>query len=173
MDVVRTNIKELKGSVQVSSEVGKGTRFTLSLPLTLAIIDALLVRVSGHIFAIPLDAVSETTKIPKETISRVNRRDAVTLRGEVVALVHLGAILGLPTAPHSGRTLPTVLIAVQDRRLGLVVDELLLRQDVVIKTLGDYLGDIPGISGATILGDGRVILILDPHEIFRMAMRQA
>jgi two-component system chemotaxis sensor kinase CheA len=66
-----------------------------------------------------------------------------------------------------------VLIAVQDRRLGLVVDELLLRQDVVIKALGDYLGDIPGISGATILGDGRVILILDPHEVFRMAMRQA
>lgn len=173
MDVVRTNIKELKGSVQVTSEVGKGTRFTLSLPLTLAIIDALLVRVSGHIFAIPLDAVSETTKIPKESISRVNRRDAVTLRGEVVALVHLADILGLPTAPRPDKTLPTVLIAVQDRRLGLVVDELLLRQDVVIKALGDYLGDIPGISGATILGDGRVILILDPHEIFRMAMRQA
>lgn len=173
MDVVRTNIKELKGSVQVTSEVGKGTRFTLSLPLTLAIIDALLVRVSGHIFAIPLDAVSETTKIPKESISRVNRRDAVTLRGEVVALVHLADILGLPTAPRPDKTLPTVLIAVQDRRLGLVVDELLLRQDVVIKALGDYLGDIPGISGATILGDGRVILILDPHEVFRMAMRQA
>ncbi|MBC7355992.1 MAG: chemotaxis protein CheA [Desulfomicrobiaceae bacterium] len=173
MDVVRTNIKELKGSVQVTSEVGKGSRFILSLPLTLAIIDALLVRVSGHIFAIPLDAVSETTKIPKESISRVNRRDAVTLRGEVVALVHLADILGLPTAPRPDKTLPTVLIAVQDRRLGLVVDELLLRQDVVIKTLGDYLGDIPGISGATILGDGRVILILDPHEIFRMAMRQA
>ena len=173
MDVVRTNIKELKGSVQVTSEVGKGTRFTLSLPLTLAIIDALLVRVSGHTFAIPLDAVSETTKIPKESISRVNRRDAVTLRGEVVALVHLADILGLPTAPRPDKTLPTVLIAVQDRRLGLVVDELLLRQDVVIKALGDYLGDIPGISGATILGDGRVILILDPHEIFRMAMRQA
>lgn len=173
MDVVRTNIKELKGSVQVTSEVGKGTRFTLSLPLTLAIIDALLVRVSGHIFAIPLDAVSETTKIPEESISRVNRRDAVTLRGEVVALVHLADILGLPTAPRPDKTLPTVLIAVQDRRLGLVVDELLLRQDVVIKALGDYLGDIPGISGATILGDGRVILILDPHEVFRMAMRQA
>lgn len=173
MDVVRTNIKELKGSVQVTSEVGKGTRFTLSLPLTLAIIDALLVRVSGHTFAIPLDAVSETTKIPKESISRVNRRDAVTLRGEVVALVHLADILGLPTAPRPDKTLPTVLIAVQDRRLGLVVDELLLRQDVVIKALGDYLGDIPGISGATILGDGRVILILDPHEVFRMAMRQA
>lgn len=173
MDVVRTNIKELKGSVQVTSEVGKGTRFTLSLPLTLAIIDALLVRVSGHTFAIPLDAVSETTKIPEESISRVNRRDAVTLRGEVVALVHLADILGLPTAPRPDKPLPTVLIAVQDRRLGLVVDELLLRQDVVIKALGDYLGDIPGISGATILGDGRVILILDPHEIFRMAMRQA
>lgn len=172
MDVVRTNIKELKGSVQVSSEVGKGTRFTLSLPLTLAIIDALLVRVSRHIFAIPLDAVSETTKIPAENISRINRRDAVTLRGEVVALVSLAAILGLPTSQQKTKTLPTVLIAVQDRRLGLVVDELLLRQDVVIKTLGDYLGDIPGISGATILGDGRVILILDPHEIFRMAMQQ-
>lgn len=170
MDVVRTNIKELKGSVQVFSEVGKGSRFVLSLPLTLAIIDALLVRVSGHIFAIPLDAVSETTKIPAASISHINRRDAVTLRGEVMALMGLADLLGLPVPPRSQDRLPTVIISVQERRLGLVVDELLHRQDVVIKALGDYLGDIPGISGATILGDGRVILILDPHEIFRMAM---
>lgn len=173
MDVVRTNIKDLKGSVQVFSQVGHGTRFVLSLPLTLAIIDALLVRVAGHTFALPLDSVSETTKIPAEAISHVHHREATMLRGEVMALVSLASILGLPMPETTPRILPTVVLSLQDRRMGLVVDELLHRQDIVIKTLGDYLGDVPGISGATILGDGRVILILDPHEIFRMAMRGA
>ena len=170
MDVVRTNIKNLKGSVNTYSEVGKGTRFTLSLPLTLAIIDALMVNVSGQMYAIPLDAVSETTKIETVRLTDVKGRKAVTLRGEVLGIVELSEMLGLP---RSTETLPEVLSVVvihdNERRLGLVVDELLERQEIVIKPLGAYLGDLKGISGATIMGDGSVILILDPHEIYLMS----
>ncbi len=173
MDVVRNNIKNLKGSIAVQSDVGKGTRITLTLPLTLAIIDALMIRVDEAIYAIPLDAVSETTKIETGRLSEVNGQKAVTLRGEVLGLVELAELLGLPCHDGKRDLLPTVVLTVNDRRLGLVVDTLLERQDVVIKSLGDYLGDLPGISGATIMGDGSVVLILDPHEIYRMATSRA
>lgn len=169
MDVVRNNIKELKGSVQVHSEVGKGSKFTLTLPLTLAIIDALMVQVAGNTYAIPLDAVSETTKISAAKITEINRRKATTLRGDVLGLVDLGELLDLPPNKENRELLPIVIVNINDRRLGLVVDQLLQRQDVVIKSMGEYLGDIHGISGATIMGDGSVILILDPHEIYRIA----
>ena len=173
MDVVRTNIKNLKGSVNITSEVGKGTRFTLSLPLTLAIIDALMVNVSGQMYAIPLDAVSETTKIESVRLTDVKGRKAVTLRGEVLGIVELGEMLNLPCAEELPEVLSVVVIHDNDRRLGLVVDRLLERQEIVIKPLGAYLGDLNGISGATIMGDGSVILILDPHEVYMMATSKA
>ncbi len=169
MDVVRTNIKNLKGSVSISTEVGKGTRFTLSLPLTLAIIDALMINLSGELYAIPLDAVSETVKLEASRLTDVKGRKAVTLRGEVLGIMDLAGLLGLPSNMEGQEMLPVVVIHDNDRRLGLVVDSLLERQEIVIKPLGEYLGDVPGISGATILGDGGVILILDPHEIYSMA----
>ena len=168
MDVVRTNIKTLKGSISISSEVGKGTRFTLSLPLTLAIIDALMINVAGEMYAIPLDAVSETTKIESARLTDVKGRKAVTLRGEVLGIVELADMLGLPHK-ELPEVLSVVVIHDNERRLGLVVDRLLERQEIVIKPLGSYLGDIHGISGATIMGDGGVILILDPHEIYTIA----
>lgn len=174
MDVVRTNIKNLKGSVSTFSELGKGTRFTLSLPLTLAIIDALMVNVSGQMYAIPLDAVSETTKIETSRLTDVKGRKAVTLRGEVLGIVELSEMLGLPKMSEKlPEVLSVVVIHDNERRLGLVVDQLLERQEIVIKPLGAYLGDLKGISGATIMGDGAVILILDPHEIYLMSTSKA
>lgn len=172
MDVVRTNIKNLKGSVAIHSELGKGTRFTLTLPLTLAIIDALMVNVAGEEFAIPLDAVSETTKIEASRLTDVNGRKAVTLRGEVLGLVYMSDLLDLPRTEEAD-VLSVVVIHDNDRRLGIVVDKLHERQEIVIKPLGEYLGDLKGISGATIMGDGSVILILDPHEIYLMATSKA
>lgn len=172
MDVVRTNIKNLKGSVTISSEVGKGTKFTLSLPLTLAIIDALMVKVSGETFAIPLDAVSETTKLEAKRLTDVNDRKAVTLRGEVLGIVNLSDLLALPKQDEP-EILSVVVVQDNERRLGIVVDRLLERQEIVIKPLGSYLGDQRGISGATIMGDGSVVLILDPHEIYMMATSKA
>ncbi len=173
MDVVRTNIKNLKGSVNISSEIGKGTRFTLLLPLTLAIIDALMVNVADEMFAIPLDAVSETTKIEAELLTDIKGRKAVTLRGEVLGIVELSEILNLPKPEVEPDVLSVVVIHDNDRRLGVVVDRLLERQEVVIKPLGSYLGDLKGISGATIMGDGSVILILDPHEVYSMSTSRA
>ncbi len=173
MDVVRTNIKNLKGSVSIQSELDKGTRFTLSLPLTLAIIDALMVKVAGDTYAIPLDAVSETTKIEAERLTDVNNRKAVTLRGEVLGIVTLSDLLGVQSTREEGEVLSVVVIHDNDRRLGVVVDRLLERQEIVIKPLGEYLGDLKGISGATIMGDGSVVLILDPHEVYLMATSKA
>jgi two-component system chemotaxis sensor kinase CheA len=171
MDVVKTNIKNLKGSVNTQSEVGKGTKLTLTLPLTLAIIDALMVQIAGDTFAIPLDAVSETTKIEVEKLSDVNNRKAVTLRGEVLGIVELSELLGLPQTMDEREVLPMVVIQDNDRRLGLVVDRLLERQEIVIKPLGQYLNNfnLKGLSGATIMGDGSVVLILDPHEIYSLS----
>ncbi len=172
MDVVRTNIKNLKGSVNITSEVGKYSKFILSLPLTLAIIDALMVKVAGQTFAIPLDAVSETTKIEARRLTDVNNRKAVTLRGEVLGIVDLRELLEMP--PREDASILSVLVIHDnDRRLGIIVDSLLERQEIVIKSLGSYLGDQKGLSGATIMGDGSVVLILDPHEIYIMATSKA
>ncbi|WP_320005796.1 Hpt domain-containing protein [Maridesulfovibrio sp.] len=171
MDVVRNNIKDLKGSVHIASEVGKGSKFTLTLPLTLAIIDALMVQINGANYAIPLDAVSETTKIEAERLTEVNNRKAVTLRGEVLGIAELAELLEQPVSDPDREVLPVVIVHDNERRLGLVVDRLLERQEIVIKPLGNYLNgfDLKGVSGATIMGDGSVVLILDPHEIYSMA----
>jgi len=173
MDVVKDNIKDLNGSVSIDSEMGKGTKITVTLPLTLAIIEALLVKVRGDTYAIPLDAVSETTKISSENVSEVNKREATTLRGEVLGVAELAEILGRPPLDEKRDILPLVVISVNNRRLGLVVDELLQRQEIVIKSMGEYLGSIQGLSGATIMGDGSVILILDPSEIMRQMTNKA
>ncbi|MFW6325030.1 MAG: chemotaxis protein CheA, partial [Desulfovibrionales bacterium] len=173
MDVVRNNIKNLNGGVSVQSVPGQGSKFILSLPLTLAIIDALMVEVSGEIFAIPLDAVSETTKIESSRLTEVNNRKAVTLRGDVLGIVELSEILGIEANANDRDLISMVIVSVNERRLGLIVDRLLERQEIVIKSLGEYLGDLHGISGATIMGDGSVILILDPNEIYMRAISKA
>ncbi|WP_243366504.1 chemotaxis protein CheA [Fundidesulfovibrio soli] len=175
MDVVRTNIKNLKGAVSVTSEIGKGTKFTMTLPLTLAIIDALMVMVGNQTYAIPLDAVSETTKIEVRRMTEVNKRKAVTLRGEVLGIIELREVLEIPPAEEDEKEIVSmVILQDNDRRLGVIVDRLLERQEVVIKPLGAYLSDFDmrGLSGATIMGDGSVVLILDPHEIYLMATSQ-
>lgn len=171
MDVVRTNIKNLKGTVSVSTEVGKGTKFTLALPLTLAIIDALMVVVDGQTYAIPLDSVLETTKLEMSLMTEVNKRKAITLRGEVLGIVEMREILEIPAVENVPDVVPVVILQDNMRPLGIIVDKLLERQEVVIKPLGPYLSefDIQGISGATIMGDGSVVLILDPHEIYMMS----
>ncbi|EFI35115.1 CheA signal transduction histidine kinase [Desulfonatronospira thiodismutans ASO3-1] len=169
MDVVKNNIKSLKGNISVTSAVGQGTRFSIALPLTLAIIDALMVKVNGQVYAIPLDAVSETTKIQAGRLNEINNRKVITLRGEVLGISDLAELLELPVDQADRDELPLVIIKVGDRRMGFIVEDLLERQEVVIKSLGEYLGDQPGISGATIMGDGSVVLILDPNEIYRIA----
>ncbi len=167
MDVVKNNIKNLNGNISIYSEVEKGTKIVLSLPLTLAIIEALLVEAAGEIYAIPLDNVNETTKIFASNINEINKRKVTTLRGEVIALINLAEVLGY-SENGKKEILPTVIININERKIGLIVDSLLHRQEIVIKSLGEYLGNVPGIAGATIMGDGSVVMILDLPEIYSL-----
>ncbi|RDV84779.1 chemotaxis protein CheA [Ammonifex thiophilus] len=160
MDVVRKQIEQINGTVEVSSRPGQGTKFSIKLPLTLAIIRALMVSVEGQTYAFPLTSVLETLKVSREEVRRVKDMEVVPVRGSVLPLFSLAELFG-----GQPRSIPHLYVVVVNlgggKRAGLVVDELLGEQEIVIKSLGEYLGRIPGIAGATILGDGRVALILD------------
>ncbi len=170
MDIVRTNIEKLNGTVAVESKVGEGTRFTLELPLTLAIIDALMVGLSDQILAIPLVSVVETIRVRRSEIQWINRRQAIQLREQVLPLIGLDRALGLPAASTADDRVFVVAVRVGDNRFGLVVDSLLGELQVVIKSLGRQVGTIAGVTGATILGDGRVALILDVPSLVKCVL---
>jgi len=161
MDVVNQNIRKIKGAIQVVSRVGEGSKFIIKLPLTLAITKALLIKAGGDFFAIPLDAVQESIRVANSDIKTVNQREVIQLRDRVVPLFRLTQAFGLQPLPRASRYSPVVIVGGQNKQIGLVVDSLEGEQDVVIKSMGDYLGEIRGVAGATILGDGRVALILD------------
>lgn len=162
MDVVRTKIKGLGGTVQVSSEYGKGTTITIMLPLTLAIIQTLLVQIGEEVYAIPSGYVDSTISVDRKEIKLLRNQEVTVLRGQMLPLVRLQNLLEVSGAKNPDfQELDVVVISVGDRQVGYVVDALLKQQDVVIKSLGVYLKNIPGVGGATILGDGRVALILD------------
>ena len=176
MDVVRSNVRRLNGRVSVKSQVGRGSIFTLKLPLTLAIIDALLMRSGGQVFALPGTAVEETLLVPTDTLSYLTQRKAINLRGEVLGVSSLRELLQFRDGgePHPTMTdLPVVVVSTQGRRMGLIVDSFLRRQEMVIKPLAPYLASLPGISGASIMGDGGVVLILDPAELMALAVQEA
>jgi two-component system chemotaxis sensor kinase CheA len=175
MDVVRSNVRRLGGSVSVTSVVGRGSVFTLKLPLTLAIIDALLMRAGNQVFAIPGTAVEETLLVPPATLSHLTRRKAINLRGEVLGVSRLRELLRFDgrDALEGGEELPVVVLSAAGRRMGLIVDAFLRRQEMVIKPLAPYLASLPGISGASVMGDGGVVLILDPGELMQLAVQEA
>ena len=162
MDVVRTKIKSLGGTVQISSVFGQGTTITITLPLTLAIIQTLLVKIGEEIYAIPSGYVDSTISVARNDIKILRNQEVTVLRGQMLPLIRLQNLLDVSGAKNPDYDeLDVVVISVGERRVGYVVDALLRQQDVVIKSLGTYLKDVPGIAGATILGDGRVALILD------------
>ena len=169
MDVVRTNIRRLNGSVEVSSEQGKGSLITIKLPLTIAIIQALVVGVEQQVFAIPLVSVIEAVKISKRDIKTVDGRPVMNLRDRVLPLLRLCDEFEVVTASKASNEGYVVVVASGERRLGLVVDRLQAQEEIVIKSMGDFLGDIKGVAGATITGDGKVILILDVNEFVHNA----
>jgi two-component system, chemotaxis family, sensor kinase CheA len=171
MDVVRTNIEKLGGIIEIESEKHKGTKITVKLPLTLAIIQGLMVRSGNDIIIVPLASVLETVKIERKDIYYVNKHEVIKLRDNVLPIIDLNDLLGL-TNPESEHRKPyVVVIGLAEKRLGLIVDELLGQEEVTIKTLGNYLGNTPGISGATILGDGRIRLIVDVLGMFGLAKK--
>jgi two-component system chemotaxis sensor kinase CheA len=173
LDVVRTNLDRLNGVIEVESEAGRGSTVTLRLPLTLAILPALLVRAEQDVYALPLRSVMEAIRVPAKEVHRVESSEVLRLRDRVIPLVRAARMFGRARDNGNGKgnghapeeLLCVVVIGVGEKRVGLVVDELLGQEETVIKPLGSYLKHIPGVAGATIGGDGRVRLILDPGAV--------
>lgn len=164
MDVVRTNISRMNGSLELDSEVGHGSLVTIKLPLTVAIIQALMVEVERATFAIPLASVIEAVKVTKEEIKSVNGQAVLNLRERILPLLDLGQAFHIPNARETEECY-VVVVAVGERRFGVVVDRLRAQEEVVIKSLGEYLANVKGVAGATITGDGKVVLILDMADL--------
>lgn len=164
MDVVKKNITRLKGVFDVNTTPGVGTTFTIKLPLTLAIIQALLVRVVDELYAIPLDSVIESQRVEMPDVRTVHGNEVITLRGQVVPLVRVADFFELGGERDPDKVM-IVIVGLQGRQVGLVVDSFQGEQEIVIKPLSDVVGRIPGISGATILGNGSISLIIDVHSL--------
>ena len=195
MDIVKSNLEKLGATVDIESAVGKGSRFTVKLPLTLAIIRGLLVNVREGVYALPLSSVMETLKINRDEIHVVNRREVILQRGRALPIVRMRDVfptrqspaprkssaasgaeqpsppssLAVARARKKSESLYLVVVGVAEKQIGLIVDSLIGEQEVVIKTLGKFIGEIKGISGATILGDGRVALIADINGLAQCA----
>ncbi len=170
MDVVKTNVQKLKGVIEIESELGKGSTITIKLPLTLAIIQGLLVTVRDNTFAVPLSSVLEVVRIRKNEIYTMSGNEVIRLRDKVLPLARLDNLLVVNGDTIDDREwMYVVVIALAEKNLGLVVDSLLGQKEVVIKSLGEYFSKSRGIAGSTILGDGRVIMIVDVNELFNLA----
>ncbi|KAF0221337.1 MAG: two-component system chemotaxis family sensor kinase [Geobacteraceae bacterium] len=165
MDVVKTNIKKLNGIIDIKSELGKGSEFILKLPLTLAIIQSLLVEVNGEIYSIPLSAVLETLRVEVSEFHTISGKEVLKLRDSVLSLVRLENVFGVTGDYADNGSCYVVVVGVAEKRIGLVVSRLLGQQEVAIKSLGKYLANLAGIAGSTILGDGNVALIVDPVSL--------
>lgn len=170
MDVVRTNVERLNGSVRVKSQVGKGTTFELRLPLTLAIMPALMVAVRGQTYAVPLVSVMTTLRVGRHEINNIMRRGVIRLRDRILPLISLAEFFGWGEEREQD-TCYVVALRLAETQVGLVVDHLLGQQEVVVKPLGYLMGDAPGIAGGTILGDGRVALIIDVPGLVQASLR--
>ena len=171
MDVVKTNIQKLNGIIDIESEKGKGSDIILKLPLTVAIIQTLIIGIEDEVFAIPLNSVVETLRISESSIQTIDNHEVINLRKSVLSLLRLSEEFGIESASESAsdgkakvlsnKEVYVVVVALAEKRIGIVVDTLYGQEEVVIKSLGDYQFGYKGISGATITGDGKVVLIMD------------
>jgi two-component system chemotaxis sensor kinase CheA len=161
LDVVKTNIAKLGGIVDITSDVGIGTKMTITLPITLAIINVLLVELGARLFAVPLANVEEAIALDESQVRTVEAREVLTVRGASLPICRLSRLFGVPARERERARAFVVIARVGNRRLGLVVDELVGQQDIVIKPLGKSLKTVRGFAGATELGDQRVALVLD------------
>lgn len=169
MDVVKTNIEKLNGIIDIESELGKGTVMKLKIPLTLAIIQALLVGVQEEYYAIPLASVLETVRIGKDEIYTVENRSVMRLRNDVLSLVHIADLFEVEHVYDSSEHAYVVVLGLAESKIGLIVDTLVGQEEIVIKSMGEYLHGMEGIAGATIRGDGGVTLIVDVAAMMHMA----
>ena len=174
MDVVRRNIKNLEGNVRVKTDPGKGSVFTVSLPLTLAILDGMIVRVGEEKFIIPITSIIETMRPKADEVRRVEgHSDVINVRGEFVPIVYLHRVFNIKGAEDNPSKALIVLVESGRQKMGVVVDELIGQQQVVIKSLEANTDPVKGVSGATILGDGRVSLILEINDLSQLCHTQS
>ncbi len=167
MDVVKTNIQKLNGIIEIDSKPGRGSDIILKLPLTVAIIQTLIVGVEGQVFAIPLNSIVETLRIKESTIQTIDKHEVINLRESVLSLLRLGNEFEIyentdkDFSSYTDKEIYIVVVALAEKKVGIAVDNLYGQEEVVIKSLGDYELGYKGISGATITGDGKVVLIID------------
>lgn len=171
MDVVKNNISVLSGMIEIDSRPGEGTAMIITLPITLAIIKALIVNTCGRTYAIPISSVQETFMLEPSAIRTIERREVVELRQNTLPLLRLSEVFDLPEAAGRGDHSFVTVVGMSDKRLGIVVDELLGQQDVVIKSLGNALSFVRGIAGAADLGNQKTILVLDVGGLMSEALR--
>ena len=166
MDVVKTNVTRLRGMINLESTVGVGTKIQIKLPLTLAIISGMIVKVEKEQFVIPLNSVIEVIRVHSENIYSINNKPVIKLRDRIIPLVSLREVVLNQTKKSENNIWQyVVIVGLAERQAGIEVDELLGQKEIVIKSLGNYIGRVPGIAGSTIMGDGTVILILDINEL--------
>ncbi len=171
LDVVRTHIEKLNGTVTISSQKNVGSRFTIRLPLTLAIIQGLLVRVGREVYSIPITSVIESHRVQPSDISRIDNYEVFNVRNEVISLLRLNRLFGIKTQETSEYSY-IVIVGTAEKKIGLMVDSLIGEEDVVIKPLRDQFTNSPGIAGASILGDGSVSLIIDVSQLLDLGLKQ-
>jgi len=169
LDVVRKQIEKLNGTVSIWSEKGKGTKFTVKLPLTLAIIQGLLVRVGHEVYVIPITSVIDSHRIKPTDIKIIDNYEVFNVRKDVISLLRLSRLFGVHS--EEGQFQFIVVVGSGDKKMGLLVDSLIGEEDVVIKPLKDSYTTSPGIAGATILGDGKVSLIIDVSQLLELGFR--
>ncbi len=169
MDIVSTNIQRVNGSIQVETTRGRGTRFQIVLPLTLAIIPSLLIKANQTTFAVPLVMITETLRLNPAEIKSVNQKPVTVLRGSVLPLVRLSSLFNFAQEDEEGKYRFAVVVQSGKHRVGLMVDALEREEEVIVKPLGNFIGEIPGISSTAILGDGQVALILDVFALLKLA----
>lgn len=165
LDVVKSKIESIGGVVEVDTVKGKGTKFTIRIPLTLAIIQALLIKLKEEIYAIPLSSIKEITTISNNSIRKIQNQEVVLFRNNTLPIIRLHNIVGLENDNNSDELI-IVIVKKGEKEVGLVIDELIGQQEIVIKSLGKFLAGIKHIVGATILGNGRISLILDVNSLF-------
>lgn len=173
LDVVRQNVEQLHGLLEVSFKPGQSATFTMTLPLTLASSRGLLVQAGGQTFALPLSTVERLLRVERSAIASVGGGEAISYQGKPVALAWLEDLLELPSGPKEADPLTIVIVAVAEKRLGLIVDNLAGEQEIVMKSLGKQLAKVGGIAGATVLGTGQVILVLHAADLVKLAGRKA
>ena len=165
LDVVKSKIESLSGEVEVKNSFGEGSSWIIRLPLTLAIIQALMVVIGDEKYAIALGSIQTIEDVSPDDIKLVQAKEVIHIRGTVIPIIRLNRVLDIPPRDEEGQNLTVIIVKKGDKLAGLVVDELIGQQEVVIKSMGKYIKVPKMISGATILGDGEVALILDTNAL--------